>query len=71
MTMLNVGHTSEPVMFGREDPIGMVEWFATARDRQGLEMRQWHSRSFYRPQSVTSARCPSPFLDALGVRLIL
>jgi len=39
--MLNICDTSEPVL-GLEDPIGMVERFATARDRQGLELRQWH-----------------------------
>jgi hypothetical protein len=45
--MLNVSETSETVMFGLEDPIGVVERFATAPDRQRLELRQWHNPSFY------------------------
>ena len=34
-------------MFGLEDPVGVVERFGTARDRQWLELRQWHSFLFY------------------------
>ena len=45
--MLNACDTSKPVMFGLEDPVGVIEWLGTAGDWQRLELRQCHSPSFY------------------------